>query len=106
MAVTTLDAYAARMVLMAELHRLLDEPVGVRHEVRPLDRQHDQPEAEQHKDDGKDAGFRPGVSTFWEYLRHAIQQPLGLFSRAARKIGTSKRKNSSLYLGFEGTRVL
>jgi hypothetical protein len=76
-------------MLVAELHRLLDERIRAGDEVRSLDRQDDCAQAKQHKDDRNDAGFRPGVSTFWEYLRHAIQQPLGLvvMAKLARFVG-------------------
>ena len=72
-AVAALDANAAGVMLVAELDRLLDESVRGRHEIRSLQRHDQRAEQAENDDESGNAGFRPRVSAFWEYLRHAIQ---------------------------------
>jgi hypothetical protein len=60
-------------MLMAELNGLLDEAISGRDKVRSLDRQDQRAEKADDNEQAENAGFRPCVSAFWEYLRHAIQ---------------------------------
>ena len=63
-AIAALDANAADMMLVAELHRLLDELVRARDEIRSLQRQHDPADAKQQENQRNNAGFRPRVCAF------------------------------------------
>ena len=64
MAIATLDADAAGVVLVAELDRLFDELISVGDEIGPLQREDDPAEAEDQENDRNQAGFRPGVGDF------------------------------------------
>ena len=76
-AIAALDADAADMMLVAELHRLLDELVCARDEVRSLQRQNDPADAKQPENQRNNAGLRPRVCALWEYLRHAFLRSCG-----------------------------
>src|SRR5262245_6295694 len=58
------------MVLVAELHRLFDELIRAGDEIGALQREDGPAETEHQENDRDQAGFRPGVCDFWEYLRH------------------------------------
>jgi hypothetical protein len=77
MAIATLDANAAGVVLVAELHRLFDELISVGDEIGSLQRKDDPAEAEDQENDRNQAGFRPGVGDFRKYLRHAFLRSCG-----------------------------
>jgi hypothetical protein len=74
-AIPAVDADAAGVMLVTELDRLLDELICRGDEVRSLQRENDPAEAEHYKRKRNQAGFRPGVSNFWEYLRHVSCGP-------------------------------
>jgi hypothetical protein len=74
-AIPAFDADAAGVMLVTELDRLLDELVCRRDHVRSLKRQNDPAEGEHDKRDRDQAGFRPSISDFWEYLRHVSCGP-------------------------------
>ena len=72
MAIPAVDADAARVMLVTELDRLLDELIRRRDDVRSLKRENHPAEAEHQQKQRDQAGSRPGVGAFWEYLRHAF----------------------------------
>ena len=101
MAIAAFDADAAGVMLVAELHRLLDELVRLGDEVGSLQRQDGPGEAKQQERQKNEARFRPGIGDLGEYLRHGSY--LRLTARASQLF--PRMPKLSLYSDFTRIRA-